>query len=140
MGIETNEKASTSAKLGPFVTCLFGGISSQDLTGYFKVRTREDCDDCGIVVNILRIPSILDSESLSGISSGGTKAGKPSPQWQIKIVMACFRIILRNESQTVSNSPLRNSNPTLSPINQQMIPGLGFDIGKFGLSTFTLYK
>ena len=37
---------------------------------------------------------------------GGTKAGEPSHPWRIKIVMACLRIILRDESQTVGNNPL----------------------------------
>ena len=35
--------------------------------------------------------------------------------WKIKIVMACLRPILRDESQNVSNSPLRSSSPTLNP-------------------------
>ena len=44
--------------------------------------------------------------------------GKPKrlsslPPWWIKIVMACLWIILRDESQTVSNSPLHNSIPGL---------------------------
>ena len=37
------------------------------------------------------------------------------PPWRIKIVMTCLRIIIRNESQTVSNSPLRSSGPMLNP-------------------------
>ena len=37
---------------------------------------------------------------------GSTKAGKPSTLWRIIIVMACLRIVLRDESQIVDNSPL----------------------------------
>ena len=39
-------------------------------------------------------------------TSGGTKAGVQSPPGRIKIAMACFRIILRDVSQTVGNSSL----------------------------------
>ena len=42
----------------------------------------------------------------------------PSPPWWFKIVMTCFRIIIRVESQTVSNSPLHSSRPTLNPNNK----------------------
>ena len=52
----------------------------------------------------------------SNYISGGTKEGEPSPPLRIKIVMACLRTILRIESQTVGNNPLRCSgpiNPTL---------------------------
>ena len=35
-----------------------------------------------------------------------------------QIYDACLRIIFRNESQTVLNSPLRSSSPTLNLINQ----------------------
>ena len=35
--------------------------------------------------------------------------------WYIKIMMACLRTILRNESQTVGNSPLCCSSLTLNP-------------------------
>ena len=56
-------------------------------------------------------------EYQSGVSSN-------PPPWRIKIVLASLRIILRDESQTVGNSPLRSSSPTLNltnqPINQHM--------------------
>ena len=54
------------------------------------------------------------SSSLSNYTSGCTKDGEPSPPWRIKIVMACHRTILRDESQTVGNRPLRGSSPTNS--------------------------
>ena len=38
--IEANEKADSLAKLGPFATCPFGGISPEDLAGYFKALMR----------------------------------------------------------------------------------------------------
>ena len=50
-------------------------------------------------------------------ASEGKKAGKPSPAWWIKIVMACLRIIHGNESQNVGNKPLRSFSPTLNPNN-----------------------
>ena len=56
--------------------------------------------------------------SRSNYTSGGTKVGEPSPPWKIKIVMPCLRIILRNESQTVINSPLHSSSPPLNLSNQ----------------------
>ena len=49
-------------------------------------------------------------------TSGGTKVGEPSPPWWIKIVMACLRTILGDESQTIGNSSLRFSSPMLNPI------------------------
>ena len=45
-------------------------------------------------------------------TTGGTKVKELSPHWRIKTVMACVRTILRDESETVSNSPLRFSSPT----------------------------
>ena len=47
--------------------------------------------------------------------SGGTDEGEPSRSWRIKIVMAYLRTILRNESQTIDNRPLRWSSPALNP-------------------------
>ena len=47
--------------------------------------------------------------------SNYTKAGEPFPPWQIKIVMPCLRTNFREESQTVHNSPLHYSDPTLNP-------------------------
>ena len=47
-----------------------------------------------------------------------TKADEPSPPWMMDIVMARFHITLRGESQTIINSSLHNSNPTLNPYNQ----------------------
>ena len=52
-------------------------------------------------------------------SSGGTKAGEPSPPWWMKIVMGRVRIILRDQSETVGNSPLHCSSQTLNSANQQ---------------------
>ena len=41
-----------------------------------------------------------------------------SPPWRITIAMACLRIILRDESQTIVNSPLALLfSPTLNPLN-----------------------
>ena len=49
--------------------------------------------------NALQVP-------IQNYSSGDTKAGEPAPPGRIKIAMACLWITLRDESQTVSNSPL----------------------------------
>ena len=54
-------------------------------------------------------------DRIQNYTSGSTKAGEPSPPWRTKIVMACFRTTPRDESQTVSNNPLRCSNATLKP-------------------------
>ena len=54
-------------------------------------------------------------------TSGGTNAGEPSLPWQIKIMMTCVRIILKDESQTVGNSPHRSSKQTLNPTNQPFL-------------------
>ena len=43
-------------------------------------------------------------DTVPNYASGGTKAGEPSPLGRIKVAMACLRIILRTESQTVGNS------------------------------------
>ena len=51
-------------------------------------------------------------------TSEGTNAGEPSPPWKIKIVMACLRTILRDESQAIGNSPIRSSSPILNPSNE----------------------
>ena len=51
-------------------------------------------------------------------TSGGSKAGELSPPWKIRTVMACYRTILRDESHTVRNSPLRSYSPTLNSTNQ----------------------
>ena len=45
-----------------------------------------------------------------------------SPPWKIKIVMACLQTILRDESQTIGNSPLCSSGPTLNSTNQPDLP------------------
>lgn len=44
VGIIANERADTLAKLGPFGTCPFGGISPEDLAGYLKARMRDDLE------------------------------------------------------------------------------------------------
>ena len=49
--------------------------------------------------NVLQVP-------IQNYTSGHTKAGEPSPPGLIKIAMACIRIILRDEGQTVGNSSL----------------------------------
>ena len=61
--------------------------------------------------NVLQVP-------IQYYTSGSTKAGKPFPPWRIKIVMACLRTILRDESPTVGNSSLYCSSPTLNPTYQ----------------------
>ena len=43
------------------------------------------------VCNILHVP-------IQNYTSGGTKAGEPTPPWQIKIMMACHRAIHWDES------------------------------------------
>ena len=50
-----------------------------------------------------------------------TKAWEPSHSWRIKIVIACLQTIPRDESQTVGNSSLRCSNPTLNPTYQSTL-------------------
>ena len=50
----------------------------------------------------------------SNYTFGGTEASEPSPPWRIKIVMACLRTILKDESKTVGNSPLCCFSPTLN--------------------------
>ena len=47
--------------------------------------------------------------------SGVPKRGNHFNPWCIKIVMACSRTILMDESQTHCDSPLRYSSPTLNP-------------------------
>ena len=54
-------------------------------------------------------------------SAFSTSFDKMSPLWWIKILMACLRIILRVESQTVGISPQLISTPTLNPTNQPII-------------------
>ena len=54
----------------------------------------------------------------SHLNFWGYQSGGASTPWKIKIVMACLRTILRDEPQTVSNSQLRSSSPTLNPYNQ----------------------
>ena len=56
--------------------------------------------------------------SLPNYASGDTTAGEPFPPWNIKIVMPCLQTILRDESQSVGNNPLRSSSPTLILSNQ----------------------
>ena len=63
-------------------------------------KTRHKC-------NVLQV-LIQNSNSL------GTKVGEPFSPWRIKIVMACFRTILKDEAQTIGISPLRFSSPTLN--------------------------
>ena len=58
--------------------------------------------------NVLQVP-------FQNYTSAGTKGRKPSHKWQIKIVMACLQTILRDESQTISNSLLCFCSPTLNP-------------------------
>ena len=53
--------------------------------------------------------------SHSDYTSEGTRVGKPSFPWRIKIVTACLRIILRDEFETIGNSLLRSSSPMLTP-------------------------
>ena len=48
-------------------------------------------------------------------TSGGTKAGEPSLPGRIKIVMAYLRIILRDEFQTIDNSPLAQLQSDIKP-------------------------
>ena len=60
--------------------------------------------------NVLQVP-------IQNYSFGDTKAGKPSPPWRIKIVMACLQIIFWDEFKSVCNSPLRSYSPTLNPTN-----------------------
>ena len=50
--------------------------------------------------------NVLPYNSHPNYTSGDTKAGETSPPGRIKIAMACLRIILRDESQTICNSPL----------------------------------
>ena len=66
-----------------------------------ECKIRHEC-------NILQVP-------IQNHTSGGIKAREPSPPWRIKIVIACLQTILRDESQTVGNSPQRFSSPTLNP-------------------------
>ena len=47
--------------------------------------------------------------------------GEPSSPWCIKIVMSYLRIILWDETQTVGNSPLHSSSPTLD-LNNRINP------------------
>ena len=68
--------------------------------------------------NFVRFHAIESPSSHPNYTSGGIKAVEPSLPWKIKIVMACLRIILCDESQTVGNSPLRSSSPMLNPTNQ----------------------
>ena len=58
-------------------------------------------------------------------TAGGTIAGEPSPPWRIKIVMSSLRLILRDEFQTIHNSPLRSSSST--------VPGIDVDPKKVAL-------
>ena len=59
--------------------------------------------------NVLQVPN-------QNYKSGVTKAEKPSPPWRIKIRIECLQNILRDESETVGNSPQRCSSPTLNSI------------------------
>ena len=104
------------------VICLFSSHSASDqrtkvwrLPGKtlpLKLMTLSACEIfCGCnVLQVLIHPNY---------SSRGTKAGELSPPWWMKIAMACVRIILRDESQTVGNSLLHYSSPTLNSTNQQ---------------------
>ena len=71
---------------------------------------------------LLKILFLFSAIVLENYTSGGTEGGEPSPPWRIKIVMAYLRIILKDESHTVGNSPLRCSSdikpyiPTYQPI------------------------
>ena len=76
--IEANEKADSSAKLGPFATCPFGGISPKDFPGCSKVRTRKIMTTDGIVVSMLRTPNTLISISTTGLGLGMRKCGLPA--------------------------------------------------------------
>ena len=68
-------------------------------------------------INALLSPIFINKPFVHFIS-GGTKAEEPSPPWRIKIAMACLRIIRREESSTVSNSPLTLLYPDIKPIQQ----------------------
>ena len=50
--------------------------------------------------------SVYLPSSHPNYTSGGINAGEPSFPERIKIAMLCLRIILRDESQAVGNSPL----------------------------------
>ena len=46
-----------------------------------------------------------------------TETGEPLPPLKIKIVMACLRTILKDESQTVCNNSMHSSGPTRPWLN-----------------------
>ena len=70
---------------------------------------------------VIQNPSWAQCPPIPNQITVGTTAGEPFPPWRIKIVLACFRIILRDETQTVDNSPLRSTSSTLNPTNEPFV-------------------
>ena len=58
-------------------------------------------DEQEIVTVVISFFSLLNAIKFSKAGWGGA-----SPPWLIKISMTCLRIIIRDDSQTVGNSPL----------------------------------
>ena len=57
------------------------------------------------VIETMR-PGFQDLSHPDLLTPNYTTAEKPSPPWSIKIVMACLRIIIREETLIVCNSTL----------------------------------
>ena len=73
--------------------------------------------------NVLQVPIQI-------VPLGVPKRGSHSLRGGSKIVMARFRIIIRNESQTVGNSPLLRCSPTLNLLN----PTLKYNVCKHNIN------
>ena len=111
---------SSLSFLYSFSMCAMGAVMAQLVeysTPDWRTRVRGcPCEKppCALMAPGVRHGcNVLHGNSHPNYVSGSILAGKPTPPWQTKNVMAYLRIILKGQSQTVANYCSR---PTLNKI------------------------